>query len=89
MFTTVVAVMCYLSAARTIAADRDCTDEEISVEEVVTDTNLTPELTFQGCMIGQPAVAKWKSEHSLYHGDRWRVARIRCVPGHYEPRGRA
>jgi hypothetical protein len=89
MFVTVVAVMCYLAVPRTIAADRDCTDEEVGMEEIVTDSNFTPELTFMGCQIGFAALAKWKGEHAIYHTDRWRVARVRCVPGHYEPRGRA
>lgn len=33
----------------------------------------------------QAALAKWKSESPLYSGDEWRIARVKCVPGNYQP----
>jgi hypothetical protein len=91
MFVTVVAVMCYLHGARAILPDAgECTAEEIVREEIVVDTDLDPTVTFFDCqMMGQPKLAQWKSEHHTYHTDRWRIARVRCVPGHYEIKGRA
>lgn len=90
MFVTVVAVMCHLVTAQvTIAPDRDCTSEEARVEEIVTSSEMDDALTFQGCMIGQPQVAKWKGEHPIYAKSGWRVARIKCAPGRYEIRGAA
>lgn len=90
MFVTVVAVLCHLVSARaTIAPDRDCTAEEARVEEIVTDSSMDDTLTFQGCMIGQPQVAKWKTEHPIYARSGWRIARIKCAPGRYEIRGQA
>jgi hypothetical protein len=90
MFVTVVAIMCQLAVPlATIAPDRDCTAEETRVEEIVTDTDRDPEhLDFMSCMIhGQLGVAQWKIKHPIYFKDRWRVARTKCVPGHYELRG--
>jgi hypothetical protein len=79
MFVTVVAVLCHLGGP---AAD-SC------VEEIVTDSNMTPDITFQECMKGaQAPLAKWMGEHPLYHSN-WRIERYKCVPGHYEIKGRA
>lgn len=91
MFVTVVAVMCYVVASTTQTfTGRDCTAEEAEVEEIVTDSNMTEGLDFFGCVSGWAIpVSKWKTEHSLYHSDRWRVARVKCVQGKYEPKGRA
>jgi hypothetical protein len=91
MQVTVVAILCHLlTPAATLAPDRDCTAEEVRVEEIVTDTDLDPSVTFQGCMIGgQAALAKWKGEHPIYSRAGWRVGRVLCVPGHYEIRGAA
>jgi hypothetical protein len=76
MLITIVAVLCSLQG--------------LCVEEIVTDSNLTPELTFQGCLAGaQAPLAAWKEGHPLYHGERWRVSKWKCVPGRYEPAGRA
>jgi hypothetical protein len=88
MFVTVVAVMCKLMVANaTLAPDRECTTEEQAVEEIVTDTSMDERVDFQGCMIhGQIGVAEWKSKHPVYFKDAWRVARIKCAPGHYQPR---
>lgn len=77
MFTTVVAVLCSLTL------------QGACVEEIVTDSNMDPAVTFQGCQIGaQAGIAKWMSESPIYHA-RWRLDRWKCVPGRYEIRGRA
>ena len=79
MFVTVVAVLCHLGGP----AAGSC------VEEIVTDSNMTPDITFQECMKGaQAPLAKWMGEHPLYHSN-WRIERYKCVPGHYEIKGRA
>ncbi|MCA1379423.1 hypothetical protein I6F34_01135 [Bradyrhizobium sp. BRP05] len=89
MFVTAVAVMCKLMVAHaTLAPNSDCTSEEQMVEEIVTDTDKDPSVDFFACQIrSQVGVADWKSHHPIYFKDAWRVARIKCVPGHYEPRG--
>lgn len=75
MFTTIVAVLCTLSSG-------------MCVEEIVTDSNMDPSVTMHGCQIGgQAGIAKWMGEHPLYHA-KWRLDRWKCVPGHYEIRGR-
>ena len=79
MFVTVVAVLCRLGGAATGAC----------VEEIVTDSNMTPEISFMQCAIGaQAPLAKWMDEHPLYHAN-WRIERYKCVPGHYEIKGHA
>jgi hypothetical protein len=76
VIVTVIAVLCSLSTPACI-------------EEIVTDSNLEPELSFQGCMItGQIGISKWMGEHPIYHAN-WRLDRWKCVPGHYEIRGKA
>lgn len=78
MFVTVVAVLCRLS----FPTD-DC------VEEIVTDSNLDPRVTYFDCMIhGQIGAADWMSKHPVYRSN-WRLDRLKCAPGHYEIRGRA
>lgn len=73
-----------------IDLEKDCSPQEQTVEEIVTDSSMDDNVDFNSCMIlGQVNVAKWKSEHPVYHSDRWRIARIKCVPGSYEIRGRA
>jgi hypothetical protein len=88
MFVTVVAVMCHLITAQaTIAADGDCTAEEQRIEEIVTDTDRDDKINFFACMIGaQIALADWKAHHPIYFKAGWRISRIKCVPGHYEPK---
>ncbi len=79
MFVTVVAVLCRLGAA----ASGGC------VEEIVTDSNMTPEMSMMQCAIGaQAPLAKWMGEHPIYHAN-WRLDRYKCVPGHYEIKGHA
>ena len=88
MFITVVAVMCHLNVDhRTIAPDTDCTSEESRVEECVTDSSMDNRVDIFSCMLhGQIAVAQWKENHPTYRNSDWRVARIRCVQGHYKPK---
>jgi hypothetical protein len=62
------------------------------VEEIVTDNTLQEQLTMTECMVGLPAIVKWKSEHPLYHSDTWRVAKWGCRIGNKPsppPEGRA
>jgi hypothetical protein len=81
MIVTVVAVLCRLVVpTATLAPDRDCTAEEVRVEEIVTSSALDDTVTFQGCMMGQAAVVDWKGKSPLYHSSKWRVARVKCVP---------
>lgn len=79
MFVTVVAVLCRLSAA----SSGSC------IEEIVTDSNMTPEMSMMQCAIGaQAPLAKWMGEHPIYHAN-WRLDRYKCVPGRYEIKGHA
>ena len=57
MFVTLVAVLCHVLPG----SSGDC------VEEIVTNSNLS-NITFQSCTIqGQIGIAKWMSEHPIYH----------------------
>ena len=56
MFITVLATLCHL-----VAGVNAC------VEEIVTDNSIDQTLTMQSCMMGEAYVAKWISEHPLYH----------------------
>ncbi|QOG17611.1 hypothetical protein FOM02_09920 [Bradyrhizobium sp. SEMIA] len=79
MFVTVVAVLCRLGASATGGC----------VEEIVTDSNMTPEMSMMQCAVGaQAPLAKWMGEHPIYHAN-WRLERYKCVPGHYEIKGHA
>lgn len=91
MFVTVVAVMCKLMvAAPTIAPSADCTNEEARIEEIVTDSSMDERVDFFSCQIGnQAALADWKGKHPIYHKASWRIARVKCAPGHYEIKGSA
>ena len=73
MFVTLVAVLCQISTA-------------YCVEEIVTDSSVSS-ITFMDCQVhGQQGVIQWLSEHSKYKD--WRLERYKCIPGHYEVRGR-
>lgn len=91
MFVTMAVIVCKLLVAQpTLAPSSDCTAEEATVEEIVADTDTMPELDMMYCqMRGQEVAADWKSKNPLYHSNKWRIARYRCAPGHYEIRGRA
>lgn len=71
MQITVVVVVCHALAGISSPVCR---------EEIVARTD-----AIQACMIGQPAIADWKS-HSIYSGPQWNIARIKCVLGSYELR---
>jgi hypothetical protein len=45
-------------------------------------------MPMQACMLSQPAIADWK-HRSMFSGDQWNVARIKCVPGDYVLKGAA
>lgn len=47
--------------------------EEIAIKD---------EMPMQACLVSQAAIADWKA-HSIFRGDQWTVARIKCVPGDY------
>ncbi|ARQ95378.1 hypothetical protein [Bradyrhizobium phage BDU-MI-1] len=88
MFVTVVAVMCKLMVAHaTITPSSECTAEEAKIEEIVTDSSMDERVDFHGCMIHhQIGIAEWKGKHPIYAKDGWRVARVKCAPGRYEPK---
>lgn len=68
MFVTVVAVLCFNGAC---------------VDEIVTDSDMSA-VTFMSCSVGaQAPVAEWKGAHPIYRNEKWTIARIKCVPGHY------
>ena len=69
MQITVVALMCHMLAPISAPVCR---------EEIVAKADMG----MQACMIGQPAIADWKA-HSIFAGEQWTVARIKCVPGSY------
>jgi hypothetical protein len=91
MIVTMAVVLCKLMVTQpTIMPESDCTAEEATVEEIVGDTDTMPELDFNYCQIrGQEIAADWKNKNPLYHSNKWRIARWRCAPGHYEIRGKA
>lgn len=69
MKITVVAVLCH--SLGTIS-------QPVCREEIVVEADMS----MQACMIAQPAIADWKMR-SIYRGDSWTIARIKCVPGDY------
>ena len=90
MFTTIVAVLCHLVPNAPAAyPNANCAANEVAVEEIVTDSAKDENVDMNSCMIqGQIGLANWKAHHPLYHGDQWRIATYKCVPGHYEIKGR-
>lgn len=74
MFVTLVALLCSASG--------------LCVEEIVTDSSLS-DITWQECQIhGQMGIADWMAHDPRYHA-HWHVESYKCVPGHYEIKGRA
>jgi hypothetical protein len=66
-----------------------CLSTGLCVEEIVTDSNMTEGLSFQSCLSGaQAPLAAWKEGHPVYRSERYRISQWKCVPGHYELRGR-
>lgn len=74
MFVTLVAVLISSTGLR--------------VEEIVTDSALS-DITWQECQIhGQMGIIEWMRHDPRYHAN-WKVESYKCVPGHYEIKGRA
>jgi hypothetical protein len=69
MQITVIALMCHTLGTIPAPVCR----EEIVVKQ---------DMPMQACFLSQPAIVQWK-EASIYSGDQWTVARIRCIPGDY------
>ena len=83
MQITVVAVMCHMLG--TVVAESVGTQDQPFCREVVV---VRQDMPMQACMLSQPALAEWKA-NSIYHGDGWRIARIKCIPGgDYVPKER-
>ncbi len=75
MFTTLAAVLCH-----SLIADAP----QVCVEEVVTDSGMDSRLTWISCQIdGQQGIAEWLKTNPKYQG--WRLAKWKCVAGHYSP----
>jgi len=55
--------------------------EPVCREEII----VKDDMPMQTCLLSQAAIANWKSR-SIYRGDDWKVARIKCIPGDYAPR---
>ena len=73
MQITIAVVLCHSLAAIPSPVCR----EEIVVKD---DMSMLP------CTTSQAAIADWK-EKTIFRGDSWQIARIKCVPGDYSPRG--
>ena len=72
MQISVVAVMCHSLAA----ISRPVCREEIVVKD---------DMPIQMCILSQAALANWKVR-SIFRSDEWKIARIKCVPGDYQPK---
>ena len=72
MIISVVASVCHILGS--IAAP--VCHEEIVVKD---------DMPMQACLLSQAALADWKNR-SKYSGDQWKIGRIRCIPGDYEPK---
>lgn len=70
MIVTVVAVMCF-----------SLSQVPVCHEEIVVKDNSG----MMACLYSLPAVADWKM-HSKFKSDDWRIERVRCIPGDYEPK---
>jgi hypothetical protein len=59
---------------------------ELCLEEIVTDSSRAP-MSMQDCQVfGQMGIIQWMQAGK--YRDNWRLAGYKCVPGHYEIRGR-
>jgi len=50
-------------------------------EEIV----VKDDMPMQMCILSQAALADWKVR-SIFRSDEWKIARIKCVPGDYQPK---
>ena len=80
MLITVVAVMCH-SLGAIVPQSVRTEAESVCREEIV----VKQDMAMQACMLSQAALAEWK-EQSIFRGDQWTIARIKCVPGDYVPK---
>jgi hypothetical protein len=86
MILSIVVTVCHLAMQNPVDNDgfsdpdglRPIVSTELCHEEVIVEADLP----MQACLIGQPQLADWKA-HSRFAGPQWRIARHRCVPGHY------
>jgi hypothetical protein len=69
MKITVVALLCHSLA--TIS-------EPVCREEIVTHE----EMPMHACVFSQAAIAEWK-DRTIFRGEQWTIAKIKCVPGDY------
>jgi hypothetical protein len=72
MQISVVVVMCHSLGAISQPVCR----EEIVVKD---------DMPMQMCILSQAALADWKVR-SIFRSDEWKIARIKCVPGDYQPK---
>jgi hypothetical protein len=72
MQISVVAVMCHSLAA---------IPQPVCREEIV----VKDDMPMQMCMLSQAAIANWKGT-SIFRSDEWKIARIKCIPGDYQPK---
>lgn len=68
---TVLATICHIGACQDV---------------IVTDNDMTPNLTMTQCLMGQPQIAKWKNEHPTYFSETYTITGYRCVMGKYQPK---
>jgi hypothetical protein len=66
-----------ISVVLTLCHSLAAIPQPVCREEIVAQTD-----TMAACIVGQPAIADWKSK-SIYRSDAWTVTRIKCVPGEY------
>lgn len=79
MLVTLVAVLCHALVAH---------GPEVCVEQIVADSNLDPRLNWMSCQVGaQQGIAAWLADNPKYRD--WRLAKWKCVPGHYVVPGAA
>ena len=76
MILSLVVTFCHLAMSSPVA-EHDVVTEETCHEEVIAEGDLP----LQACAV-LPDVVDWKA-HSRFAGPQWRLARWRCVLGHY------
>lgn len=72
MQISVVVVMCHSLGA---------ISQPVCREEVV----IKDDMPMQTCIMSQAALASWKG-NSIFRSDEWKIARIKCIPGDYQPK---
>ena len=75
MFVTLVAVFCQLNSP-------------ICLEKIIADSDMDARLTWMSCQIdAQQGITAWLKDNPEY--GNWRLAKWKCVPGHYIIPGQA